>query len=71
MTSFVNIMIYLVFAACLGLIVYLALKLQRAQADNQIKTVKLTDEQIEKDINSIDISDLVNRNNAKGPGTDS
>jgi hypothetical protein len=52
-------------ACCVLAVLYFALQMQKIRAESEIKTVKLEEDAIEKNINSLPLNQLVNDNNAK------
>lgn len=60
---FVDLVLIVFFVCCLGLVFYAALKLQQLRAESMEKTIKLKDDEIAKEINSMPLSDVVSANN--------
>lgn len=63
--TFYDFSIALIMVSIPCIIIYLMVKWQKAKASDEIKTIKLTNDQVEKDINSIDLSDLIKKNNSE------
>lgn len=59
----IDISIIVFFLVCLGLVIYLALKLQKLNALNQISLIELKDDDIEKTVAAESIEQLVSDNN--------
>lgn len=62
-----DVLIILCFVGAVGLVWYLAIRFQKLRAQNEIDTIKVKDDEIEKEIVKMPLNKLVDDNN-KEPG---